>query len=460
MPQYTHTTFAQAKQRLANELGDPGKVFWVDNELGRYIIEALRWWGLTAQYFRETGQLQTVSGRSFYFLEQSLADTTGINLLQGLTVTDRELINDVNYFLMENQISNWPGGWVGTEMFSLPEISSILGDSRDEFLKLTACIASSYNIVTTQSRVDLPSDHVRVLRADINENGSAGPLPIWVVDQAQLHTTFRETLFPGTKRPRAYAISYSPQLTLDLWPPPQVSSTLSIQGIKSGVTLDPSLCSTILTIPDDASFLLKYRTISDLLSGDGLARNYPMAQYCDQRYQDGLASMARYLSILWENDAGPRGPITSVSQWDQVRPTWRQEIGGPPRSVAQLNWNTVGVRPVPNGIYTITFETIRKAILPISDSDFIQVGREHMQCLYDYAQHIALIKSQGQEFALSISRYESAKASAEEYRQQMASQSYLYQATQLPSLQERWFRPLRKQSGVEVSKEDRQLVEV
>src|SRR5262245_47626356 len=131
---YTHTTFAQAKQRLANELGDSGKVFWTDFELGRYIIEALRWWGLKSMYFRETGKLQTVASQSFYNIETSLFDSTGTILLQGLTVTDREIINDINLALMEPQISSWPGGWVGTEMFSLEEITSILSDSRDEFL--------------------------------------------------------------------------------------------------------------------------------------------------------------------------------------------------------------------------------------------------------------------------------------------------------------------------------------
>lgn len=454
---YTHTTFSSAKQRLANELGDPGKVFYKDAELGRYIVEALRWWGLASMYFRESGVIRTVAGQPFYQLEDSLFNSAETSLLQSLTVTDQELINDMNYNLMENQIVSWPGGWVGTEMFSLNEITSILADCRDEFLKLTACIADDYTIIANTGRVDLPSDHIRILRADITPLGS-GSLPIWVVDQAQLVTTFREPSIPGMGRPKAYAVSYSPQLTVDLWPEPQVTSTLGIIGVRTGSTLDPVVSATTLIVPDDMSFLLKYRTMADLLSGDGLARSPEMSQYCDMRYQDGLELAANYLSLLWQNDGGPRGPISAVAQWDQVRPTWKQ-TPGTPRSVAQLNWNTIGVRPVPDGEYLITFETIRKAIIPTSDSDFIQVGRETMQAIYDYAQHIALIKCQGQEFASSLQRYESAKATAFEYRQQVASQSYLYQATQLPSLQEKWFRPIRKTSAVVGAQEDRQLVE-
>lgn len=456
---YNHTDFGAAKQRLANELGDPNKVFFTDHELGRYITEALRWWGLTAQYFRETGRLQTVAGQSFYYLENSLFDGSGTTLIQGLTVTDRELINDINYALMEPQISSWAGGWIGTEMFDLDEITTTLSDSRDEFLKLTACIASGYNLITTQSRVTLPSDHIRILRADINESGSSGPLPMWVDDQVQIYTTFKEASFPGNKRPRAYAVSYSPQLTLDLWPPPQVSSTLNIQGIRTGVTLNPISLATIMLVPDDASLLLKYRALHDLFTGDGLSRSPLMADYCERRYSDGLEAMANYLSVLWQNDGGPRGQISSVAQWDQSRPEWRRGTQREPRAVAQLNWNTIAVTPVPDDEYVMTFESVRKAVLPTVDGDFIQVGREHMQAIYDYAHHVALVKCQGAEFGATMGLYESALQAANEYRQQIASQSYLYQATQLPSLQERWFRPLRKVTSVEATREDRQFVE-
>lgn len=455
---YNHTTFAQAKQRLANDLGDPGKVFFTDHELGRYIVEALRWWGLTAMYFRETGKIETVNNQPFYRLETSLFNQSETELIQGLSVTDRELINDINYALMEPQISSWPGGWVGTEMFSLEEISTILSDSRDEMLKLTACIAQGYTVNATTSRVTLPTDHVRILRADITPQGQ-GAVPLWSIDQIQLHTTVRQTVQPGTGRPKAYSVSYSPQLTVDLWPPPQVLSVLEIQGIKSGVTLDPVNSATVITVPDDVSVILKYRALADLYGGDGLARCPRMEQYCEMRYQEGLAAIGNYMSVLWSNDDGARGPITSVAQWDQVRPTWKQATGTP-RSVAQLNWNTIAVRPVPNGVYAMTFESVRRAVVPTVDADFIQVGREHMQSIYDYAQHVALIKSQGVEFEISMARYESAVAAAAEYRQQVAAQSALYQATQLNAIQERWFRPLRKQGPVQTAQEDRQLVEV
>jgi hypothetical protein len=401
-----------------------------------------------------------VAGQSFYYVENSLKDATDTVLIQGLTVTDRELINDINYALMEAQIIDWPSGWQGTEMFSLEELTEHIQDSRDEFLKLTACIASSYDIVATQSRLSLPSDHIRILRADVAEQGSAGPLPLWAVDQAQLISTYRATAFPEDKLPTSYAVSYTPQLIVDVWPPPQVTSTVNIQGVRAGALLTPTSSATVLLVPDDASVLLKYRALADLFAGEGLSRTPQMAEYCEMRYQDGLEAMALYLSVLWNNDGGSRGTITSIAQWDEVRPEWRYETPGEPETVAQLNWNTIGMRPVPDDEYVVSFESIRKAPVPTSDSDFIQVGREHITAIYDYAQHVALVKSQGQEFAVTMALYESAKAMAEEYREQIASQSWLYQATQLPSLQEKWTRPMRRKAAVEEAKQERQLVEV
>lgn len=456
---YNHTTFAQAKQRLANDLGDPGKVFFTDAELGRYLTEALRWWGLTAMYFRETGKVTTVAGQSFYHLETSLFNGAGSVLLQGLTVTDRELINDIAYSLMEPPISSWAGGWIGTEMYSLTDLTAMLTESRDEFLKLTACISSSYSIGVTNQRVDLPSDHIRILRADFNETGSAGPLPLWSIDQVGIYTHSQSASFPNPSRPKAYSVSYTPQLTVDLWPFPITTGTLNIEGIRTGGTLDPMNLATTLIIPDDASFLVKYRVLADAFSEDGLARAPQMSQYCEQRYQEGLQDVASYLSVLWQNDAGPRHQVTTVAQWDQFRPEWRRGSQATPTSVAQLNWNTIAVRPVPLGNHVMTFETIRKAPIPATDGEFVQVGREHMQAIYDYAHHIALIKCQGSEFAATLQRYASAREAATEYRQQIASQSPLYQATQLPSLQERWFRPIRKAERVQAATTDRQLAE-
>lgn len=456
---YSHLTFGEAKQSLANELGDPGKVFFTDSELGRYIIEALRWWGLETMYFRETGRIETVPNQAFYRVETDLENSLGTSLLQGLTVTDRELINDVNFSLMEPPIVTWAGGWIGTEMFDLETITGSLEDCRDELLKLSGCIATQLQFFPVDQRVSLPDTFIRVLRADISDQGGSGPIPLEPVDQGQLQSDSRSAVIPGPKRPRAFSVSYSPQLTLDLWPPPLTNCTLNLQVVETGGLLTPTTSATVLKVPDDASFILKYAVLHGLFGEDGLARAPRMAEYCEMRYIEGLEALSRYQSFLWGNLAGSRRSLTSVAQLDQLRPTWRQGTGAL-KSVAQLNWNTIALNKVPSSNSIITFEAIRKAIVPTVDGDFIQVGRESMNAIYDYAHHIALIKSQGVEFEATLSKYEMAKQMARDYRNQVASQSYSYRETQLPPYQERWFRPIRRSGAVEEERESRQLVEV
>ena len=458
---YTHTTFAQAKQRLANELGDSGKVYFVDAELGRYLIEALRWWGLVSMYFRETLKLDTVPGQAFYRIEDDLTNLAGTEFPQGFSVTDRQLINDINYALMEPQITNWALPWPGTEMFSLDEIVQILIDSRDEMLKLSGAVLNnaSFPTVLGQNRVALSESYIRTVRASIFEFGSGGPLPIWAVDQAQLQTTVNSAIIPASGRPLAFSVSYSPQLTLDLWPSPLNPSDLILHFVMRGATLTPSGSETALGVPDDASILLKYRTIADLLSGDGLARAPMMAAYCEKRYKEGLEALMRYQSLMWAEVGGKRAPLTSVAQLDQMKPTWERSTGAP-RSVAQLNWDTFALSPTPDDIYTLTFEAVRRAPIPAADGDFIQVGTESLQAIYDYAQHIALFKSQGSEFMNSLPRYDSAMELAMDYREQIASQSVLYRETQLPPNQDRWSRPYKVKGAVDSANADRQREEV
>lgn len=455
---YNDVTFAQAKQRLADMLGDSGKVFFVDEELGRYIIEALRWWGLEAMYFRETGKIDTVVNQAFYRVETDLEDALGTTLLQSLSVTDREIINDIAYSIMEPPIISWAGGWIGTEMFTLDNIVSFLEDSRDEVLKLTGCIATQLQFFPVSQRVILPDTFIKILRADIAEQGGSGPLLVWPVDQVQLQSTNRSTIVPANGRPKGFAVSYTPQLTVDLWPEPADNSTLNLQVTETGGELDPTSLATVLKIPDDASFVLKYGVLNKLFGKDGLARSPQMAQYCEARYRDGLDCMSRYQSFLWANIAESRRPLTSVAQLDELRPTWRQGTGAL-RSVAQLNWNTIAINNVPASVSTLTFEAVRKAPIPTADGDFIQVGRESMNAIYAYAHHIALIKSQGEEFAASIPKYEEAKALARDYREQVASQSYLYRETQLPAIHQRWSQPYRRKTAVETSTQDRQSIE-
>lgn len=455
MTTYTHTTFLQAKDRLAQLLGDPNKVFWTDRELGIYIVEALRWWGLEAMYWKESGKLVLNSGQAFYDI-RDITNLAGTEFLQSFTVTDHDLINEMNYSLIENQIVFWPGGWNGSEMFELDEISAELANSRDDILRQSGvvCDEVEYTVNPSVARVDLNDKTIHILRCSIEEvsSSSTQPLPLWAIDfwQAQ---GYMDTagVFP-TGRPKAFMTNYTPTLAVDLFPDPQVDATLRVYSIQAGEFFDPTVTSTIMALPDDITWMTKYKTMADLLSGDGLSKAPQESQYCEQRVLDALDSLATYQSLLWSTLDGRRMTISPLSLLDAQRPNW-QSTSGRPRSIHQLNWNTFAVYPVPDDDYIIEVEMVRKAIIPIADDDFIQVGREQIQAIYDYAQHIACFKMQGEEFQATMPLYQQAKMSAMEHQTAQAGSSINYRQQLMQAHSDRLMRPYRRRELVEESKE-------
>ena len=90
---YTHTSYGDLKTQLSLRLDDPSKIFWVDAELGIYLTEAIRTFGLCSAFWRERGTLPTVAGTVYYDINQLL--TNGVSLILQPTVTDRDIIQSV-----------------------------------------------------------------------------------------------------------------------------------------------------------------------------------------------------------------------------------------------------------------------------------------------------------------------------------------------------------------------------
>jgi hypothetical protein len=445
---YQHTTFAQAKARLASLLGDASKVFYVDEELGFYIREALRFWGLASHYFKDSGRFTTVAGQAFYDIG-TITDSGGV-ALQSLTVTDRELINDALYQLMEPPITNWPGGYLGSEMFTLDEISDLLGKARDDELRQSGVIVTEvpYALNPGISRTDLNQSTIHINRCSVQEQGSSGPLPMWAIDYFQAQSSVDSISDNTPGRPKAFITNYTPTLAVDLYPPPQVGGTLRVYSVQSLAALTPTTAASIMGLPDDAAWIARYLLMSDLLGADGLARASQMSQYCMQRAEQGLDMLSTYQSLLWATLAGKRMTIASLGQLDAQRPDW-QRSSGVPKSLHQLSWNLFAAYPVPNGAYTIEVEIVKKAPIPLTDSDFIQVGREHMDRIYDYAQHIACFKLQGREFQETLPLLQETTTMALEHQASVAGSAinYAFQARQAQS--DRLMRPYQRRETLE-----------
>lgn len=445
---YSQITFAEAKTQLASLLNDESKVFWTDTELGLYLIEALRFWGLAAQYWRDTGQFQTASGQAMYDITSDVTDVTGTTYMQDLTVTDRDLIVDLEYNLIEPITTNWALGWQGSEMFTMDQIATVLSLGRDDLLRQSGCIAQPATYVATAGiqRVELNQNTIQILRMSVQEDGSTSVLPMWPIDYYQAQA-YNQSAVPANGRPDAYITTYTPTLAVDVYPSPRTQSLLRLDVVESGAQFTPEVASSVVGLPDDACWVAKYRGMDDLLSGDGLSRAPELSQYARQRWLDGLDMLAQYQSLMWSTLNGKRMTISSLAQLSAQRPDW-EGSSGTPRSLHMLNWNRFAVYPVPDGVYTITVEVVKKAPIPTSDTDYMQVGREQMQAIYDYAQHLALLKCQGVEFSQSYDLLAAATDAAKEHMTKLAGSAINWTQQQRLTQRDRLMRPYRRRGLV------------
>jgi hypothetical protein len=335
----------------------------------------------------------------------------------------------------------------------MAQIANLLSLGRDDILRQSGCIADEvqYIVAGGQQRIDLVEDTIQILRMSVQESGSTSVLPMWPIDYYQAQT-YESSAFPATGRPNAYITTYTPTLAVDIYPPARTQSTMRLDVVESGAAFDPETTASVVGLPDDACWIVKYRGMDDLLSGDGLSRAVELSNYARERWTQGLDLLAQYQSFLWSTINGKRMTVSSLAQLSAQRPDW-EGSSGTPKSIHMLNWNLFAVYPVPDAAYTIEVEVIKKAPVPTADGDFIQVGREHMQAIYDYAQHLAMLKCQGVEFTQTMPLFQSCLDQAKQHMAMLAGSSVNWDLQQRLNRREREMKPYKRRGLVEKADE-------
>jgi hypothetical protein len=423
---YDWITFAQAKQALAVRLDDSQNVHWSDTELGLYINEALTVWQALTGYWRDRGTFNLTASQIFYDLPTLLKDSGG-NLMLQMAVTDSDVLPLIQYHLLEPPTIPW----TGSTQFTLGEITSDLQDNRDNFLAETGA-------VVTHSIVNVPpapigrfqlDDHVidvrRVAWLPTNPGTNLKHLPLWMSDEFAANASLPGwNLNPET--PESYSIIGPRPLEVQLIPVPLDKGQCDLLTVRSGAALDPSI-GIPLGIPTNYVWVVKWGALACLLSQDGEPRDEFRAGYCRQRYEEGceLARMMPVIltSALNEVQVFPQ----AIADLDGYRPDWAG-TDGVPDSVACVGQNMVAIGPPPDNamVYSFRADVVKNAVVPVTDGDFLQIGREYIDSLLNESQHLALFKSGGREFADTIPLHQDFIQSAANYNDRLkAMQIYL-----------------------------------
>jgi len=393
---YTHTDFASAKDQLAALLQDTANVYWSDPELGVYIQEALRTWNPYASYWKERGAFNTVASTAFYDIP------TQLSALRPYTVTDSSLVAIIQYHFLEPSTGT---SWSGSNQFILSDVTAALQRRLNQFLVDTGCVVtkSTVAIAPVQSGRTPMADTVIDIRrlAWIDADGD------YTILEREDETALAGYQIGWPQEPQtpyAYSVAVTPPLQVQLAPPPADTGQLEVISVDTGPTLDPA-AGVILNIPDDFAWAVKWGAMADLLGSDGQARDPKRAAYCERRYQDGvhLARMATSVMRLTINAVPVE--IVSLYELDQFSTEW-QDTEDQPGLAAMAGLNLMALAPVPDAIYGVSADVLRNAPIPTADGDFIQIGREELDAILGYAQHLASFKMAGEEWKATMPGYE------------------------------------------------------
>lgn len=404
---YTQPTLAQARTALAARLQDGAQVRWIAAELDLYLREALRTWNAWTSFYRDRDTFTTTLAEPFYDLP------TVLPTLRGYTVTTYEIVTALQYALLEPPT---PGAWTGTDQFTLGQLYSAVARRRDQFLQDTGIVqtrtVTSYGAPPASGRLPLSEDVLLVRRAAWRPDGTQFQQPLLVSDDwSANHYT---PAWPvSVAPPSAYSVSTVPPLTLQLLPPTSLPGTLDLVAVHRGLPITEGVDS-LVGIPDDWTWVVKYGALADLLGGDGLALDPQRAAYCQLRWQQGIAQATTTPVVLAARRADLPILLGSLADADRYSPLW-QLVPGVPRMLLLAGGNLVACWPppgAPGGPWSITLDVVANMPVPTANSDVLQVSADVYDAVLDLAQHTALVKEGPGQIELAMGLLERAAATA------------------------------------------------
>ena len=380
---YAQITFDQLVTALSIRLSDPNKLFWIDAELRSYLKESLRTWQAFSNFTTDTAGFSTSANTRFYDLFTQIADLTP-------TITDRDIIQDIQRALQEpvNGLA-----WTGTEQFTFAGVTQAIQKRRDQFLIDTGLVLSFSEIAgptPPSGELELDDNTIDVRRVMWKDQSGVYSI-LWPADTFMLTAASQTWTAPSV--PSDFTTFFSTPLTLLLAPPPAIGlpGFVHLITVNSGPDLNPAAFPTILGIPDDFCWVIKFGALADLFGQDGPGQDIGRAAYCQSRWDDGikLARITNFVRLGYR--VSVPSFVDSMQELDAGNPNWVNATPGPPESLVTAG-NIVGVNPPPDGTYALSFQIVPKFPVPVLGSDFIQIGQELVDVILDYAQHLANVK--------------------------------------------------------------------
>jgi hypothetical protein len=382
---YATTTLTQAVADVSGRLADPTNVRWSVAEITALLQEALRTWSALTGSYRQTVVWPTSASVPFYDLG-SIVPT-----LCGSTLTVADLIAQMELALLEPVNVT---GWSGSTQFTNADLVSAIQRRRDQFLLETAMVLTRTTPIinpTMGGRIGLAEAIATVRRVAFTNSSGTQPLTrddVWGF--SHFAPSFVQQAGRPPQVPFTYSVGETPPLVMQIVPPPSDRGTLDLLTVNRGAPLDPTV-PTPLGIPDDWVWVVGFGALADVLSKDGLAADPDRAAYCQSRWTQGVTAAKTRAWVLAARINNVDQVVNALQEADAFSPLW-QSASGRPVTLLTTTGALVALSPVPNAVFGASADVVVNAPVPVLPTDFLPVGPELLDGLYDYVEHRCLFK--------------------------------------------------------------------
>lgn len=365
-----------------------------------YLNEALRTWNAHTAYWRGDFTFSAVADQIWYDIT-SLTDMP--NTLRPYTVTDDELYRIIQYQVLEPSVGVNPWTGVSTQ-FTTAQLVNAVQRRRDELFSISGCTITRSTVGAVAGRIQLNDSVIDVRRmAYLPATIFAKPNSIVWPDDTWAEMAFdpKYTLNPAGV-PATYLMTTQPPIAFDTDRPPAYGGSYELLTVNAGAALDATT-PALIEMPDDWTHILKWGALADLMGRESNAKDVLRQQYCEQRYRMGLALLLRAPALLAARLGSRAMQIDSVRGADLYNTDWQAQASDVPSYVYHMGLNKIALSPPADATpASFLLTVVRNAPLPAATSDYVEVSREDLEVILDYAQHIAMFKCGGQEFTDSF----------------------------------------------------------
>lgn len=432
-PTYTHTTLLSARSILMERLGDPANIYWAVAEINAIIVEALRTWNAYTSWYR-TKTTITIEPTTLYYDLVSMFPTA----LFGYNQTALSLASAVLYSLLERPLLNPSPGvysWDGTDQFDLAQLEASIRQRLNRWLGESGAVISSRSgdssLSPTAGRVSLPDSVIDVRRVAWQDSLSKLRTVLWREDERAFNAYLSGWRQPSW--PLAYSPSITPPLLIQIAPLPANPGQLDLLLVESASLSTLASGGSLLPMPDDFAWGLKFGAMADLLAQDGQGSDAQRMAYCEQRYQESVALASTFPSVLQaDNGQVWAGSITEL---DTYQSGWMNANPSDPYFIGFGGRNILAIPPVP-WERKLTLDLVRNMTVPALDSDYLQVPRDVLDVIIDYSQHLAMFKEGGEEFMETMDLYKRFLSVATSYNGRLRQMAQFNDLLRAPGLVE------------------------